>query len=199
MDGQGGGLSGSHGLGPEALEGLLARLGPDPEAAAGEYQRLHRRLVVFFESHGSLEPGRDADETLDRLARKLREGFAIRDVPAYVHGLARNVLREAWRRARREEGARKALRALPPLPPPAGPDDRRLWDCFDRCLDELGPERAELLLAYYSAARSSSRAWRAELAASRGLSLNALRIRVFRAREAIREGLARCLAGGGRP
>lgn len=199
MSGQGGELSGSHGLGPEALEGLLARLGPDPEAAAGEYQRLHRRLVAFFESHGSLEPGRDADETLDRLARKLREGYAIRDVPAYVHGLARNVLREAWRRARREEGAREALRVLPPLPPPAGPDDRRLWDCFDRCLDELGPERTELLLAYYSAARSSNRSWRAALAASRGLSLNALRIRVFRAREALRESLSRCLAGEGQP
>jgi DNA-directed RNA polymerase specialized sigma24 family protein len=192
IDGQEGGLPGPRGLGPEALQGLLARLGSDQEVAAGEYQRLHRRLVAFFESHGSLEPGRDADETLDRLGRKLREGYAIRDVPAYVHGLARNVLREAWRRARREQGARAALRALPP---PARPDDGRLWGCFDRCLAGLGPERAELLLAYYSAARGSSRAWRAELAASRGLSLNALRIRVFRAREALRESLARCLAG----
>jgi DNA-directed RNA polymerase specialized sigma24 family protein len=182
-------------LGPATLEGLLARLGPDPDAAAGEYERLHRRLLAFFESHGSLEPGRDADEALDRLARKLGEGHVIRDVPAYVHGLARNVLREAWRRARREEGGREALRGLPPSPAPDG----RLWDCFDRCLASLEPERAELLLAYYSAARSSNRAWRAELAASRGLSPNALRIRVFRAREALRESLARCLAEKGRP
>jgi DNA-directed RNA polymerase specialized sigma24 family protein len=178
------------GLGAEALEGLLVRLGRDADAAGAEYGRLHLRLTAFFQSHGSLEPGRDADETLDRLARKLREGHVIRDVPAYVHGLARNVLREAWRRARREEGASEALRALPP-PPVADAD---LWDSFDRCLAQLEPERAELLLAYYAAARSSNRAWRAELAASRGLSLNALRIRVFRAREALRESLARCLA-----
>jgi DNA-directed RNA polymerase specialized sigma24 family protein len=183
------------GLGAEALAGLLARLGTDPEAAATEYRRLHLRLLAFFESHGSLEPGRDADETLDRLARKLREGYVIRDVPAYVHGLARNVLREAWRRARREEGAREALRALPP--PPAS--DAFLWDSFDRCLAQLEPDRAELLVAYYSAARRSNQAWRAELAASRGLSLNALRIRVFRAREAVRESLARRLAERGRP
>jgi DNA-directed RNA polymerase specialized sigma24 family protein len=179
--------------GVDALEGLLARLAPERDAAGLEYGRLHRRLLAFFESHGSAEPGRDADETLDRLARKLREGHAIRDVPAYVHGLARNVLRETWRRARREEGVREALRARPPAPPP----DRRLWDCFDRCLAALEPERRELLLAYYSAARGSSRAWRAGLAASRGLSLNALRIRVFRAREALRESLARCLSGRG--
>ena len=88
-------------LGAEALEGLLLRLAPEREAAGLEYERLHRRLLAFFESHGSLEPGRDADETLDRLARKLREGHVIRDVPAYLHGLARNVLRETWRRARR--------------------------------------------------------------------------------------------------
>jgi DNA-directed RNA polymerase specialized sigma24 family protein len=179
------------GLGEEALEGLLARLGPDRDVAAAEYQRLHRRLLAFFESHGSLEPERDADETLDRLARKLREGHAIRDVPAYLHGLARNVLRETWRRARREEGAREALRAVAPAPAP----DARLWDCFDRCLAELDSERASLLVAYYSAARTSNRAWRIELAASRGLSANALRIRVFRAREALRESLRRCLAG----
>ena len=195
MDGQEGQTGDPRGLGPEALEGLLARLGPDPDAAAGEYRRLHQRLLAFFESHGSLEPERDADETLDRLARKLREGHVIRDVPAYVHGLARNVLREAWRRARREEGTREAVRALPPPPAP----DALLWDSFDRCLAELEPDRAELLVAYYSAARRSNRAWRAELAASRGLSLNALRIRVFRAREALRESLARSLAEKGRP
>ena len=195
MEHQGGGLADPRRLGPEALEGLLARLAPDRDAAAGEYGRLHRGLVAFFESHGSLEPGGDADETLDRLARKLREGHVIRDVPAYVHGLARNVLREAWRRARREEGAREVLRSLPPPPSPDG----WLWDCFDRCLAELEPERAELLVAYYSAARISNRAWRVEMAASRGLSLNALRIRVFRAREALRERLALCLAGEGRP
>jgi DNA-directed RNA polymerase specialized sigma24 family protein len=185
------GLEPPRGLGADALEGLLARLGPDREAAAGEYQRLHRRLLAFFESHGSLEPGKDADETLDRLARKLREGHVIRDVAAYLHGLARNVLREVWRRARREEGARDALRAVLPAPP----HDTRLWSCFDRCLAELGPERADLLVAYYSAARTSNRAWRVQLAASRNLSLNALRIRVFRAREALRQNLARCLAG----
>ena len=189
------GLEPPRGLGADALEGLLARLGPDREAAAGEYQRLHRRLLAFFESHGSIEPGCDADETLDRLAGKLREGHVIRDVPAYLHGLARNVLRERWRRARREEGARDALRAVAQAPPP----DARLWSCFDRCLAELGPERASLLVAYYSAARTPNRAWRAQLAASRGLSLNALRIRVFRAREALRQSLARCLAGEDEP
>ena len=53
----------------------------------------------------------------------------IRDVPAYVHGLARNVLREA-------------LRERPPPPPP----DAILWDSFDRCLAQLaatGEEPAE--------------------------------------------------------
>jgi DNA-directed RNA polymerase specialized sigma24 family protein len=182
------------GLGAEALETLLAHLAPEREAAGLEYGRLHRRLLAFFESHGSLEPGRDADETLDRLARKLREGHPVRHIPAFVHGLARNLARESWRRARREDGAREVLRGLLPSPP----GDHRLWECFDRCLAELDPAQAELLLAFYSAARQANRGFRAELAASRGLSRNALRIRVFRAREALREGLLRCLGGRGR-
>ena len=194
MASQEGQIGDPRGLGPEALEGLLARLGLDPDAAAGEYRRLHQRLLAFFESHGSLEPGRDADETLDRLARKLREGHVIRDVPAYVHGLARNVLREAWRHARREEGTR-GVRATAAAP---GPRRSPLGQL--RPLPRRARARpAELLVAYYSASRGSNRAWRAELAASRGLSLNALRIRVFRAREALRASLARSLAEKGRP
>jgi DNA-directed RNA polymerase specialized sigma24 family protein len=177
------------------VPGAVHQDGAVEDPASGEHDRLHRRLLAFFESHGSLGPGRDADETLDRLARKLGEGHVIRDVPAYVRGLARDVRREVSRRARPEEGGREALRGLPPSPAPDG----RLWDCFDRCLASLEPERAELLLAYYSAARRSTRAWRAELAASRSLSPHALRIRVFRAREALRERLARCLAETGRP
>ncbi len=195
MDTLDGPIGDPRGLGEEGLVSLLARLGRDEGEGAIEYSRLHRRLLAFFESHGSLEPGRDADETLDRLARKIREGHVIRNVPAYVHGLARNVLREAWRRARREEGARESLRGQPPPPVP----DVLLWDSFDRCLAQLEPERRELLVAYYSASRRSNRAWRVELAASRGLSLNALRIRVFRAREALRECLVRRLAEKGRP
>lgn len=182
-----------HRVGRAALESLLARLDEGPNAAVGEYERLHRRLVAFFESHASIEPDRDADETLDRLARKLCGGLLVRDLPAYVHGLARNVAREAWRRARREEGARQAFAGLVPAPPP----DRRLWECFDRCLAELEPDQAELLLAYYSAARVKNRTWRAELAASRGLTPNALRIRVFRAREALRRRLEGCLSREG--
>jgi DNA-directed RNA polymerase specialized sigma24 family protein len=179
------------GLVAQELDLMLARLETERDASAPEYRSLHRRLLAFFESHGSLEPGRRADETLDRLARKLREGHVIRDVPTYAHGLARSVQRDELRRARGEAGAHSAPRALPP-PPVA---DVLLWDGFDRCLARLERDRAELLVAYYAAARGSRRAWRVELAASRGLSLNALRIRVFEAREALREGLAHRLSG----
>jgi len=165
---------------------------PDGEAAAGEHGRLRQRLLAFFESHGSLDPGRDADEALDRLASKLGEGYPIRDVPGYLHGLARSLLREARPRRRREEGEAGAA-CSPPSPPAASPGE-----CLDRCLAELDPERAELLAAYGAAARGPSRAWRAELAAKRGLSASALRLLVFRAREAVRKGLARCLAERGR-
>jgi DNA-directed RNA polymerase specialized sigma24 family protein len=182
--------------GEVALGLLLARLGTDPDAAGGEYRRLHRRLVVYFESHGSLEPGRDADDTLDRLARKLGEGHVIRDVPAYLHGLARNVLRESWRRARRERAGNEAMATRTPSEPAA---DEVLWRCFERGLAELEPASRELLLAYYSAAQTPNRAWRKQLAATRGLSLNALRIRVFRAREDLRERLRRCLGASEDP
>lgn len=61
-------------------------------------------------------------------------------------------------------------------------------ESLDGLLARLAPGQAELLVAYYSAAGGSNRAWRATLAESRGLSRNALR-----------ESLRRRLAESERP
>src|SRR4249919_1835401 len=59
--------------------GLLARLDPDPDRAAAEYERLRRALGKFFDWRGHPAPDECADETLDRLARKLGD-TAVGDV-----------------------------------------------------------------------------------------------------------------------
>jgi hypothetical protein len=59
---------------------LLARLGPDSDEAATEYERLRATLEKFFDWHGAWPPEECADETLDRLTRKLDSEIEIVDV-----------------------------------------------------------------------------------------------------------------------
>src|SRR5215468_1188617 len=78
----------------DSLDGLLARLDADRERAGEKYETLRLGLIRFFEWRGASTPVEHADETLDRVARKLHQGEEIRDLPAFVAGVARFVFLE---------------------------------------------------------------------------------------------------------
>ena len=66
-------------LGSEPFEALLLRLGSDRETAGERYLQLRQRLVAVFEYRHCPRPEELADETLDRVARRLQEmGSAVR-------------------------------------------------------------------------------------------------------------------------
>src|SRR5438034_308840 len=84
----------------EAFEKLLARLGPTPEEAGEQYLQIQRKLVKLFECRGCVAPEECADETLNRVVRRIDEGEEIRtsNILVYAYGIARNVVREQWDR-----------------------------------------------------------------------------------------------------
>ena len=86
--------SGSHNLTGEDLDKFLARLDPDRERAGVKYQNLHRKLVKLFEWRSAPCAENLADETIDRVARKL-DKVDIHDVILYALGVAHNVLKES--------------------------------------------------------------------------------------------------------
>ena len=169
---------------------LLARLHPDAEQAGQEYERLRRALLKFFDWRGAWLPEECADETIDRLARKL-EQTAVENVPNYAHGIARLVLleRRRWPVVSSIEGVKDGITAA--IPPEPEEDNGRL-DCFDRCLDELSAEHRTLLLRYYEGERQAKISGRRRLAASIGVTDSALRNRVQRLRERLEACVRRC-------
>ena len=80
------------------LATLLARLDPDRERAAREYERLHRVLVRFFDWRGIGSAEDCADEAIDRLAARLDADPSISDVSAFALGVARMLVLERRRR-----------------------------------------------------------------------------------------------------
>ncbi|HWW88894.1 MAG TPA: hypothetical protein VNZ26_35120 [Vicinamibacterales bacterium] len=177
------------------LERLLTRLDADAERAGAEYERLRRALIRFFDWRGASAPEECADETLDRLAKKLAD-TVVQNLNSYARGIARLVLLEHQRRpdvsaSRVIDWAK--LRARPPEDETSG-----LRECLDRCLTTLSGEGRTLLLRYYEGERSEKIANRQDLAESHGLSENALRCRVHRLRDRLEACLRSCISGGNR-
>src|SRR5262245_623735 len=169
---------------------LLARLHPDADEAAHEYERLRRALVKFFDWRGLWPADECADDALDRLVSKLDETF-VQDVRKYVYGIARLVALE-----RRRGPAFFSIDDAPALAvaPPAIEEGDPLRDCFDRCLGELPDESRSLLVSYYEGERSGKIANRRRLATALGLTENALRSRVQRLRDRLEHCVRSCAA-----
>lgn len=172
---------------------LLSRLHADEHEAALAYERLRRALVKFFDWRGAHFADECADETLDRLARRLSEDAGIVDPARYAYGIARLVLLE-----RRRQPVGLPFDQLPDAvlaSPTADRDDVEPWHgCFDRCLTDLPDDGRSLVLRYYEGERQVKISNRRRLAASLGLSDNALRSRVQRLRNGLEACVGACAA-----
>ena len=184
-------------LNPEAFERLLLSLGSDRERAAREYQRIRGKLADFFDCRGCDCPDLLADETLDRVARRLAEGEDVQRLPNYAYGVARRVLLEWHKRHTREEAALAALQRTGPEPRDAAKVEAEVA-CLERCLAELPEDGRALIVAYYREAGLMPLEGRKLLAGRLGLTYGTLKTRAHRIRGRLEECLRECLEAGNR-
>jgi DNA-directed RNA polymerase specialized sigma24 family protein len=175
---------------PLGLARLLERLNPDRDRAAAEYERLRRTLIRFFSWRGTLEPDLCADETIDRLARRLEEGTVVDDVATYVRGIARMVMLERQRSPTPLPIETNDPSAQGSLDEP----DNDVAECLESCLAALRADTRSLVLAYYEGERGSKIQNRRRLAQSLGLTEAALRSRVQRIRDRLEDCMQMCLS-----
>jgi DNA-directed RNA polymerase specialized sigma24 family protein len=189
------------GLTREGLEALLSFLDPDRERAGEKYQQIRQRLIKMFECRGVVAPEEPADETMDRVARRLADGERVRtgEPMAYFHGVARNVLREHWARQRDRPAG------LAPDHESASrgrTDDEEIQDaearfhCLEECLAALPAEMGRVITVYYVQKGAQKVARRKELAAELGISSDALWARAHRIRARLEQCVRACMRGG---
>lgn len=175
----------------EAFAKLLACLDSDAEKAGAKYEAIRQTLVKFFDWRGARFPEDCADETLNRVTRKIDEGDVIQDVATYCHGVARLVFME---KLKSPDSRRTDFEELPPLaaaePKDEEPDARQ--ECFNHCLRELPAESQHILLQYYQDEKRTKINNRLILAERLGIPLNALRNRVQRLRDKLEQCVHRC-------
>lgn len=182
------------GLTEISFERLLDQLDADRGRAAERYEDLRRTLVRFFEWRGAPFPDEHADETFDRLARKLAEGVAIKNIGAYAYQVARLIHLETLKGpdSRRAQIEMTGLAAARDQAPEAAEKEARMA-CLDECLGGLPPEGRELILEYYRQGRGGRIDARRTLAARLGVRSDALANRAQRLRDKLEQCVNGCL------
>ena len=181
-------------LTPEAFASFLSILSPDPEVAGEKYEELRQQLIKFFEWRGSFFPDELADETLNRVARKIDEGEEIeKNLIALALGIARFVFLETLKRPDNRRMEMEEL-ATVAAPPERREEDDDLWVvCLRECLRGVSDENRELIIEYYQDEGRARIKDRKILAARLGISLNALFSRAKRTRDKLEECVTRCV------
>src|SRR5947207_1372396 len=171
----------------EAFDRLLASLGGNRESAGEHYLETRGKLVRFFEWRGCPFPEDHADETINRVAKRLVEGETILNPAGYCFGVARMLLLEINKASLRQQQALEELSESPITTNEPDEPDARV-DRLRQCLRQLFPDDRELILQYYHGEKGVKIDCRKKLAERFGVSSNTLRMRVLR----IRENLQRC-------
>ena len=176
----------------------------EKDSGGEKYLETRRRLVAYFDRKNCLAPDELADETLNRVARRLEEEGSIRDAtPAhYCYIVAKFVFLEYLRRTERaqvsldqmpfpnsESLSAAAVRAREEE---AVSKEQRM-NCLERCMQGMGEESREIIIQYYQGDGRAKIENRRALAQTLGITVNALSIRACRLRDKLEACVSKCL------
>lgn len=177
----------------EAFDKLLASFAPDRDEAAKKYLEVRENLIRLFTWRGCPFPEDHADETFNRVARKISEGEEVRNTAAYVIGVARLLVLEIIKAHAKQREAFDELQR-------ADVSEDRAFEtrieCLQHCLNELSPENRELIVQYYQGDKGAKIENRRKLGQQLGLALNSLRMRALRLREKLQDCVETCVNQG---
>ena len=176
---------------PAAFAQLLTWLDEGVDSGGERYLEMRRRLVSYFDRKRCLSPDELADDTLNRVARRIEEEGTIADAPParYCYIVAKFVFLEYLRRIEPRHVSTADLTASPGSDAGVERREQRL-DCLDRCLGQLAAADRDLILDYY---RGEERAaHRRELAHRLDMTGNALSIRACRIRDKLEACVKAC-------
>ncbi|MBL8203259.1 MAG: hypothetical protein JNM09_03455 [Blastocatellia bacterium] len=191
-------------LTPESFTQLLSALHQERTQAAEQYEHIRQALMVYFTFRGAFDPLELADETINRVARRVTEGKEIftQNPLSYFYGVARNV----WREVLAHPVTTQPLDEAPSLDKHHSPDPHELLmqaeeqrtaeqrlRCLESCLQRLPSQDRDLMLAYYQGTGGAKIENRQDLAARFGITLKTLRNKTSLLRGELALCLHRCL------
>lgn len=175
-----------HELKQDEFDQLLGWLDPDRERAGHLYEKIRWRLIAILASRGCSQAEELADETIDRVSRRVADIQAtyLGDPAIYFLGVMNNVHHEYLKR--------------PPLPRLVERHDdveitERTHGCLEVCLSKLAPHARQIIEQYYAEDRRAKINLRKRVAAMLGVSRGNLRLRALRIRAKLQDCIQQCL------
>ena len=170
----------------EDFDRLLNWLDADSERAGSIYEKIRWRLIAILASRGCRFPEELADETIDRVARRVVDiqNTYVGDKAIYFLGVMNNVHHEYLKR---------------PLPPQMieSRDDvdtqERVHSCLDKCLTKLTPHARQIIERYYTENKRAKIKLRRLIANELGITASNLRLRALRIRAKLQVCIDNCL------
>jgi DNA-directed RNA polymerase specialized sigma24 family protein len=185
-----------------AFERLLKWLDEGGNSDGLKYLEVRRRLAAYFDRKNCAAPDDLADETLNRVARRLdEEGVIETETPAkYCYIVARFVFMEYLRatqkanvqldEVRRQSKGDSAVRN-------EADDEIHIKDvllkCLRKCTGELEPINREIITRYYVGKQRIKIENRRAVAEELGITVNALSIRACRIRDKLEGCVRKCV------
>jgi len=170
---------------------FLSWLNPDRDVAGKKYEAIRHELIRKFNSRQCRVSEELADQTFDRVIRRLPAIIdSYRGDPeAYIYASARSVffdhLEKCWVPLPEDLPDKPILRH----------DDHkeRIAECQDRCVSMLDPADRKLVLQYYREDKQAKIDHRRRLAESLGIEIETMRTRMHRLRNQLRQCVKDCL------
>ena len=173
-------------LGQQDFDRLLSWLDADRERAGFLYEQIRWRLVTILAARGCTLAEELADETIDRVARRVTDIHETYrgDKALYFLGVMNNVHHEY-------------LRQPPPPRLIQTAEDvearEEIHFCLDNCLAQLAPYSRQLIERYYAENKQAKIDLRKVIAREMGIKASSLRLRALRIREKLQTCIERCL------
>jgi len=170
----------------EDFDRLLGWLDSDSERAGSTYEKIRWRVIAILASRGCRVPEDLADETLDRVARRIVDiqDTYVGDKALYFLGVMNNVHHEYLKRPAVSEVSLVN-------------DDvevkEKTHGCLEKCLDKLAPNSRQMIERYYAEDKRAKIDLRKRIAREFGISISTLRLRALRIREKLQVCIDQCL------
>ncbi|HEY3027411.1 MAG TPA: hypothetical protein VGJ55_14775 [Pyrinomonadaceae bacterium] len=174
----------------EDFDRLLNWLDANSERAGSIYEKIRWRLIAILASRGCRFPEELADETIDRVARRVVDiqNTYVGDKAIYFLGVMNNVHHEYLKEPQVSEfsvfnddpGAKEEAK-------------EKTFGCLEKCLDRLAPNSRQMIEQYYAEDKQARIDLRKRIARELGIGISTLRLRALRIREKLQGCIDQCL------
>jgi DNA-directed RNA polymerase specialized sigma24 family protein len=181
-----------------AFHRLLEWLDDGKNSEGETYLEMRQRLVDYFDRKSCLTPNEFADETLNRVARRLEEeGMIESETPAkYCYITARFVFMEYLRGMDKssiplDDTLQQKIAVADNLKEEKEFKEKML-NCLEHCTNQLESSNRSIIISYYFGEERIKIENRRSLAQKLGISVNALSIRACRIRDKLESCVGKC-------